>query len=115
MRMVIGYFVLISGSLWTGVILHATVNAVSCLFAVLELLMPLEYLNLVGYGTYILFLLCGIIAVTIYVHKAQERAFTLKRRSTYLGTGEKNVCFYTSPGMLVALIIICFFTLSFSV
>ena len=104
--LVIGYFTLVSGSLFTGMVMHAAVNLTAYLFTVLELCLPAQVCTGLGYGVYILLLLAGLTAVTVYMRRAKEDAFLLRRKTTYLATREKNLSFYSAPCMVMALVVV---------
>ncbi|MCI8350735.1 MAG: CPBP family intramembrane metalloprotease [Oscillospiraceae bacterium] len=111
--LVIGYFTLVSGSLFTGMVMHAAVNLVAYFFTVLELCLPAQVCTGVGYGAYILLLLAGLISVMVYMRRAKEGAFLLRRKTTYLLTREKNRSFYTAPCMVMALVVVFGYMVSF--
>lgn len=104
--LVIGYFTLVSGSLFTGMVMHAAVNLTAYLLMVAELCLPAQAYAGLGYGVYILLLLAGLAAVTVYMRKTKEKAFLLRRKTTYLATREKNQSFYTAPFIVMALVVV---------
>lgn len=104
--LVIGYFTMVSGSLFTGIVMHAAVNLVAYLFMVLELCLPAQVCTGLGYGVYILLLLAGLAGLAVYMRGAKENAFLLRRKTTYLLTREKNRSFYTAPCMVMAMIVV---------
>ena len=102
--LVLGYFTLISGSLWTGVILRVGVGVSQFCLIVLEQVMGYRAFPLGGYGWQIALLLCGLIGFLYYIRKAHQTAFSLKPGKTHLAEREKNTAFYTAPAMFLALV-----------
>jgi membrane protease YdiL (CAAX protease family) len=110
--LVIGYFVLYTGSLWTGMLIHLANNLM-----VLLLVTFTDGLNeqaglavtLTVYGVY---LLSGI-AAAVYLTRERPRMFTLAPARTENREGEKLVAFLGSPWTITLMLVVavlCFET-----
>ena len=111
MGLVIGYFSLCTGSLWTGICIHVLNNSL-----VLLLNGALTGLNeetqlllmLVVYGLY---LICGLIAFLILL-KNHPNMFYIRRSSTLSTERKKYSTFFSALTMVISLLILGLFTIS---
>ena len=111
MGMVIGYFSLCTGSLWTGICIHVLNNSL-----VLLLNGALTGLNeetqlllmLVVYGLY---LIGGLIAFLILL-KNHPNMFYIRRSSTLSTERKKYSTFFSALTMVISLLILGLFTIS---
>ncbi|MDF2568352.1 MAG: putative metal-dependent rane protease, partial [Oscillospiraceae bacterium] len=103
----IGYFVLRTGSLWTGIILHFTNNALSVVLTLISTNFPQEQAIIISLGLNFLFILFGILAFVVF-KVWDKNAFKLINRESTLGVSMKiRICF-SSVGMLVTIAYLLF-------
>lgn len=103
--LVIGYFVLCTGSLWTGVIIHMANNAVVVLFELVTKGMPLETSYLAMMFLFAVLLAGGIIAL-LGVVRHYPNMFMFIRSSTYASEKNKYAAFFSAVTMLVSLFVL---------
>lgn len=105
MGLVIGYFVLYSGSLWVGVIIHAVNNTLSFGMDFVCSSLSEQYQNLFMLAVFAFYLIAGIAALLILVRKYPNMFMFI--RSTTLSTERiKYRVAFTSVTMVFALILL---------
>ncbi len=104
--LVIGYAVLATESLWTGVIIHALMNAMSGISSALIYYFDEYTSNTFFYIGSAVGITLGIIAVIVYLTRYKDDT-TLKNEGCFkdASLGEKFVKFNTSPVMILAIIL----------
>lgn len=105
MGLVIGYFVLYSGSLWVGVIIHAVNNAMSLALDLLCAVLPEEYQSLFLLSVFALYLVAGIAALLVLVRK-YPNMFMFIRSTTFSTERIKYRVAFSSLTMVFALILL---------
>lgn len=116
MGLVIGYFVLLTGSIWTGILIHFVNNALSV--AVDSVLVAMSESGAVSQTGMILFnnivllvyLVIGLFCV-IFLTRSRKNMFCVNHKKTQLATGEKYRAFFSSLCLLVAVAIFVFTTI----
>ena len=99
----IGYFVMRTGSLWVGVIIHFINNTVS---AAMELIMPqiseetLIFINLVYNFVCVILAVIAVIALLL----KYKDMFRFGKAPGVLSPGRKSLYFMTSPVLIIAMI-----------
>ena len=111
MGLVMGYFTLCTGSLWTGVLIHMLNNSLVILLqGLLNVCQPQLQLPLI-LGVYCLYLLLGI-AATLYLLRQFPSLFSFHRSNTLSTERKKYGAFYSSLSMVVCLVLLVALTLS---
>ncbi len=100
------YAVIATNSIWTGIIIHALNNILSCIASVLMQVSTEEvantFFNVVSVGGIVL----GIICLVIYLSMFKNDGVTkFKGDAQILTTGQKIGKFVTSPVMIIAIIL----------
>lgn len=104
--LVIGYAVIASESLWTGIIIHALMNGMSAISSGLIYYFDEYVSNTFFYIGSAVGIALGIIGVIIYLTKYKDNGI-LKNNGSYtdMSSGEKFIKFNTSPVMIIAIIL----------
>lgn len=111
MGLLIGYFVLRTGSVWTGVILHFTVNAVSLLETLLFRTAFMEQSELVGNVISLIFLTVGFVAFLLFIRK-EDTAFSIPLlKNSLLPCSKRATICFGSVGMILAFLLFVFFSI----
>ncbi len=105
MGLVIGYFVLYSGSLWVGVIIHAVNNILSFAMDWLCSIMPQEYHTLFILSVFTFYLIAGIASLLVLVRK-YPNMFMFIRSTTFSTERIKYRVAFSSVTMVFALILL---------
>lgn len=104
--LVIGYAVISTESLWTGIIIHALMNAMSGISSALIYYFDEYVSNTFFYVGSAAGIILGIIALTIYFTRYKnEKALTDNSPINNVTLTEKFVKFNTSPVMILAIIL----------
>lgn len=111
MGLVIGYFTLCTGSLWTGICIHCLNNSLVLLVNGILELAPPELHNLITLIIYIGYLTVGIIAFLILLKK-HPNIFFFHRSSTLSTEKKKYSAFFSSLTMIACIIILFVFTIN---
>ncbi len=110
MGLLIGYFVLRTGSVWTGVLLHFVVNLVSFFELLIFRTVLSGYSELIGNVVSLLFLLAGAAAFFVLIRR-EPTAFSMPiLKSSGLSSSKRIALCFGSMGMLLALLAFAFFT-----
>lgn len=104
--LVIGYAVIATESLWTGVIIHALMNGMSAISSGLVYYFDEYVSNTFFYVGSAVGITLGIIGLILYLTRYKNDD-TLKNNGVYNGmtAGEKFIKFNTSPVMIIAIIL----------
>lgn len=102
----LGYAVIASESLWTGVIIHALMNAMSCVSSALTYYLDEYASNTFFYVGSVLGIVLGILALVIYISRYKDDG-VLKNQgiASDISVKDKFGKFISSPIMIVAIII----------
>lgn len=104
MGLVIGYFVLFTGSVHTGMIIHLVHNLFSLLISQLGNL-DHSVANIIFLSIQVVYVVLGIIAVLLLL-RSYDNMFALKRSNTINRSSQKLRCFFcTLPFMLFLIVI----------
>lgn len=107
----IGYAVIATGSLWTGVIIHFCNNLIAvCSEAAYDLL-PEETAALITLGLMALVFIAGLVCAIVYFKKYAR--VPLGKRRTELDSREKNRAFLCSAPMIIAIILLVLETIQY--
>ena len=105
MGLVIGYFVLYSGSLWVGVIIHMVNNILSFAMDLIGTVLPAEYQAVFTLCIFAFYLISGLAALLLLVRKYPNMFMFI--RSTTLSTERiKYRVAFSSVTMVFALILL---------
>lgn len=111
MGLVIGYFTLCTGSLWTGICIHILNNNLVLLLNGILTAAPEDQQLLIMLVVYILYLLAGILSMLVLL-KNHPNMFFFHRSSTLSTERKKYGAFFSSLTMVICLLILGLFTLS---
>lgn len=104
--LVIGYAVVATESLWTGVIIHALMNAMSAASSALVYYFDEYASNTFFYIASAIGIVAGILALIVYATRYKnDQTFKVNGEFSEASPGEKLVKFITSPVMIVAIIL----------
>lgn len=103
--LVLGYFVLCTGSLWTGIIIHVVYNTMILFTNAVSIAIPESLQQLFLLFAFMVFLILGIVAVLILV-KQYPNMFMFIRSTTFATERNKYRVFFTSMTMVVALVLL---------
>ncbi len=106
---VIGYFVIYTGSIWTGVLMHFVNNTMVLLIIRFAAPMDETMQAAVMLTTYAFYLIAGIASI-LFVTKNNGRMFTLVPARTVSSEGNKLHTFFSAPWVVAAVIIITVLT-----
>lgn len=111
MGLVIGYFTLCTGSLWTGVCIHVLNNSMVMLLNGILNLVSAEQQYLVMLLVYSLYLIVGIVGLLVLLRN-HPNMFQLRRSSTLSTEKKKYSTFFSSLTMVICLVVLGLFTIS---
>ena len=100
--LLIGYFVVYTGSLWTGIIMHAAHNLISVLFGYFMNNMSEANFEALASIFFIASILLAVLAL-VYLRSKYGSVFYLRRGSFPLKERQKHFAFFTSPFVLIAI------------
>lgn len=107
----IGYAVIATGSMWTGVIIHFCNNLIAvCSEAAYDLL-PEEAAALITLGLMALVFVAGLVCAIVYAKRYAHVPLT--KTKTQLDTREKNRAFLCSAPMIIAIILLVLETIQY--
>ncbi len=104
MGLVIGYFVLFTGSLYTGMIIHLVHNLFSLMISQLGWL-DHSFANLMFLSIQVVYMLLGLIAILLLLH-GYDNMFALKHSDTINRSSKKLRCFFGTLPFIAFLILI---------
>lgn len=105
MALVIGYFTLRTGSLWTGIAIHFTNNFVSVILDTISRYAGHTNLMLIIYILDAVFIVLAVLAV-MYLDKNDDTIFNIKESNTASLEAHKMSYFFGSVGMVFLIIMI---------
>lgn len=111
MSLCIGYFVMETGSIKTGIIMRITYRACTYAMFLFQYFVPAEYIELVS-CLYLLALVIGGTLWVILTIDGKQDFIMLKMNKTYLNVKEKIQCLLTSNAMVLWLLLTYVLTLS---
>ncbi len=111
MGLVIGYFVLYSGSLWTGILIHVINNSLVVLLNGILYSIPTSKHTIILLVTFSLYLAGGIIAM-LYLVRKHSNMFVLLNPSSLSIERKKYFVFFSAITMIICLIVLGIFTLN---
>lgn len=100
--LVIGYFVLCTGSLWVGIIIHVVNNSMVLLLNFASQGLSPVFQELLSLAVFTVYLVLGLVALLVLV-KQHPKMFMFIRSTTYATERNKYRVFFTSMTMMVAL------------
>lgn len=102
----IGYAVIATDSLWTGIIIHALVNSMSCVSSVLMYYFDEHTANLYFYISSTVGFVAGVIALIIYLKKYKDEGILKDNGEiSELSLKERFGKFVSSPLMIIGIIL----------
>lgn len=112
---VIGYFAVATGSIWTGIAIHAINNGISALLSHLTATMGIDAANQIGTYIIIITIILGLACCVLFVLFRGRMAFDPKseiyQSEIYILTKkEKAIAFFGNVPMVLAIIAICWYT-----
>ena len=108
----IGYFVMRTGSLWVGVLIHFVNNSVAVIFTLAEPLLSENAYVLLNLVYALGAVLCGIIAVCILLSRHRDM-FRFVKTPSILSPGKRVQYFITSPALVIAMVVAVLLTLQY--
>lgn len=108
----IGYLVIVTGSMWTGVLIHFCNNFFSCSISLLYEFIPSEYVNIIYYVCTACLLVLGIVGILFFKNRAKEKRISLhlsKSKTELSGSSKFGVYMLNIP-MVLALIYLIYTT-----
>jgi len=105
----IGYFVVRTGSLWTGIIVHFCYNGMSIFLNELSSAVPYESMLFVDALVTALYLVLGLGSL-VYLTRTRRDMFRLKPSQTFLNEPAKFKTFFFSGGIIAVCLIYAVFT-----
>lgn len=108
MGLLFGYLAIRTGSLWTGIILHFINNMITVLLQVFQSGAGFSEQVAMNAAYMILCLLVGVLGLLMYILKAGKLWF-FHPAGTLCSGGAKTLYFFTSVGMVIALLHILLF------
>ena len=115
MGLVIGFFVLKTGSLWTGISIHFANNLISTIFNEITVNIPVAAQNATYMILQVIYCILGVIGVSLIVTRSGfnlQNFLHINKNSKgqpYVPDSQKYLGFFTSPVMIVVMIIFLFF------
>lgn len=107
MGLVIGYFVLRTGSLWAGIFIHLFNNGVSILFTFLDPYLSDRMYILVMFTLYAAYIL-GAVVASLYLVRQDSEMFQVREENCPQPEQHKYLFFFGSAGMIAALLFLGF-------
>lgn len=104
MGLVIGYFVLFTGSLSTGMIIHFCYNTIITIMSVAFTYVSINY-ELLNLSLELIMLFLGIVGL-VYFFKNYGKMFVLRKSTTVNSESEKIKTFVLSRGMLILYVVV---------
>ncbi len=108
----IGYFVMRTGSLWVGVIIHFINNSVAVAFEFLTPVLHEDIMVLINLVYNLVFAVLGVIALVLVISK-YKNIFRFEKSNSTLSPGKKALYFVTSPAIIVATVAAVLLTLPY--
>ena len=104
----LGYLSIKTGTVWTGITIHAANNFISVAISYAMESLPEETVNIIY--TFVLygFILFGLIALSLL--RSRKGTMKLREENTLLTTAEKAKAFFLNPAMIIALCYMLYIT-----
>lgn len=99
----IGYFVMRTGSLWVGIIIHFINNATAVVFEFFVMDLPEETQIMINLVYNLISVILAVIALAALLMKYKDM-FRFEAAPGVLSPARKAVCFITSPALIIAAI-----------
>lgn len=112
MGVAIGFFVMRSGTLWTGILIHFANNAIVVILEFADLWLDEGQIAAVSTVYDIAAAISGAVVLTILAKRYKE-LFRFAPPRTGLGTGKKLASFVLSPAMIIAFIMVAWVTMHY--
>ena len=111
----IGYFVIVTGSMWTGVMIHFCNNMFSGVISILYEFLPEKTVNLIYYICVAAFFAAGIICLILFMRRARQKNIQTKFRKprTALSRGERTAAYFINVPMIISIIYLLYTTYTF--
>lgn len=108
----IGYLVIVTGSMWTGVMIHFCNNFFSVFISVLYEFLPEATITRIYYIFLAAFYAAGIVCAVIFVLRARKRRVSLKfkKPQTLLSKGQRAAAYFINIPMILAFIYLLYTT-----
>ena len=108
----IGYFVIITGSMWTGVMIHFCNNLFSCIINILYEFISEEQVDTVYYACVAAFFITGILCTFLFIRRAGNRHISIRfgKPRTSLSAGRRLVAYGLNIPMILAIIYLIYAT-----
>ena len=105
----IGYLVIITGSMWVGLIIHFLNNLFACILQVVFDNISLELASVISLAYYVTLIALGVVGYIILRSK-KAGCYRFYRPNPDMTTGQKLSAFLLNPGMIVSMVAILFVT-----
>ena len=105
--LILGYAVIKTGSLWTGIVIHFINNLCASVLSILGEYLPENISTIMNLSFFALCILCGFISVLFKQKEIQNRD-TFSENETSLSNKEKASTFFTSPFIIAYIIVTAF-------
>lgn len=105
MGLVIGYFVLRTGSLWTGVLMHFCNNLLAVTQQVVTPMLEPEQGRMLGTILVLFYLVMGLVSILV-LSRSGVNLFHLNQSPSALPVRQRAKLFFTCPAMVIALVLI---------
>lgn len=110
--LLMGYFVVRSGSIWPGIIIHFVNNSVAAVFEYLMDYIPMQTLNIMNLSVYVFYLAAGLLSLIILSRK-QKKLFMLIPYNGILSTKERLRCYFTCAPTIILILVLLVLSLSY--
>ncbi|WP_312644990.1 CPBP family intramembrane glutamic endopeptidase [Hydrogenoanaerobacterium sp.] len=110
MGMVIGYFVIRTGTLWTGIIIHFVNNLLALAQQIVLPMLTQRQAEIVNLTMVLLYLILGLIS-TILLARSSDDLFRLKTVPSSFTVRQRTKMFFSCPAMIIAIVLIASFSL----
>lgn len=108
---VLGYLCVKTGSLWTGVFIHAINNAISVAVTYLIDVLPEKTINSL-YGI-IMLVFISVGGVCFYIFVNRTKHITLRKNSSLLSSSERALTYLLSPTMVCSMLVMLYITITY--
>ena len=105
----IGYLVIITGSMWVGLIIHFLNNLFACILQVVFDSISLELASVISLAYYGILIALGVVGYVI-LHSKKAEFHRFYQPNPSLTTGQKLSAFLLNPGMSVSIVLILLVT-----
>lgn len=106
--LVIGYFSIVTDSLWTGILIHMFNNAVSGVISYVASKYSEDVYLSFANSVYNIVMFVGIVCLGLFFMK--KRTLSTHGRRTFISAGQKFKAYVLNPAMILAFLAICWYT-----